>query len=741
MVNETVGSPVQPPELKIYNNPYVRVVVDTVDHNNVQYYELNTWTKSTTDYNYNHDDRRLVGLVSFSAATSIDLTKSITLPKSGWYQIEIGYRKHPSYTGGFTLYDGSTQIDQKVSSHSNHDFMVYEVYKPHYYSSGSHTFKITVTRPAVVRDIVIKPLTRYEGDNQNTPYSHTHRLDFNDISFSQNSVAEVNQCSITLPMREEYFKDYDWTDDNSPYVFHQDDSVTVYMGETMNTTQPVFGGYIKGVSYSGGELELTSEDRLTDLDRVPLYQNFSIGGVPAPEGSTRPFTSFPSVYELARYLAETSRYPLKAYMVPYEYAVKLDFSTIGQYNHVNVATWNKYYDTKNGHPAPSMKLSVGSSTGTAMATLYDAEGDPYDANTYGMMAVDYYASGSGAKYPITWNLIVNMHKKSETIANALDYTVQVNGGSGTNPISSYTSILNGEWQRLTIDLKAALTKVGASSNYYINSIRLEGTVSETQLTQRRCSTLWIGGLYCYKSINHVSKYASQDVKSPLEELRQLCERTAHAAYVSYGDTREDDVLVVSPMEYETADVAVTEGSNLLELDGVDYNPQDDEYTNYYHMTFNFDNNNGGASRRYDIESAAHYREYQRHEFNSDVGNQVDADSEVETFLSFHRWPRIGFTVKIRGTSNLIPEQYAVVSIPSHRINGSFPVKSITHEWNRSSGYITNVDFGKPSNRFRKFINVQKRAVRDLVARGNANRYTSGVNSALGGMSPGAFVDY
>lgn len=736
VVSETAQSPIQIPPVKIFHDPYFKVRIDSTDHDTLQYYELNNWTKSTTTYNYNHDDRMLTGLVSFSAAATVDISKSITFPKSGWYRIEVGYRKNPTYTGGFTLHDGASQVGDLVSSYSKYDYMTYYTYPLRYYTKGSHTIKLTITRPAVVRDIVIVPITRWEGDNQGTTTSHTKRLDISEISFTQNSVAELNVCSIDLPLKETYLRDSEWY---TPYVFDYNDHVTVWMGETRRTTKPVFGGYLTTMEYDGGELRLSIRDRLLDLDRVPLYHNFSIGGVAAPEGSTRPFTSFPSVYELARYLAESCRYPLKTYTVPYEFAVQIDFSSLTQYNNVSVNVWNKYYDLKHGHPAPGLKLSVGELTGTGSATIYNANGDPYDAATYEMLSLDYYASGSGSRYPLKWNVIINMHRKDETINEAKDYTIQVNNGSGDNQIATHTPILNGQWQRLTLDIKAALAKVAASTNYYINTIRLEGEVSETQETYRRCSTLWVGGLYAYKSLNFAPRYASQDVKTPLEELRQLCERTGHAAYVTYNDNREDDVLVVSPMEYSVASVAVIEGDNLIELEGVDYDPIEDGYANYYHMTFNNDAGVYGASRAYHIESAAHYREYQRHDFNSSVDSQVDADGEVNSYIGFHKWPRLGFTVRIKGTTDLVPEQYASVTIPSHHIGGNYPVKTLTHSWSLGDGYYTEVDFGKPSNKFRQTIQLTSRAMKSLAMRSTSLSYRSGVNNALGGASPGAFV--
>lgn len=733
VTSESNQSVIHTPQLRVFEDPYVKVRIDSPAHEHFYYKDIVNWSKSTTTQTAKWDNRSIVGSYLPKYPSSIDFTSTINLPHTGLYGVMISYLARAKYNGSFTLYDGSTQIGDSQPLYSKYDQLSYKVYSPQHFTSGNHTFKISLSKSGFVRDIIIYPIDRWEGDNQGKTTSHTDRLDFREVEFTQNSVAEVNTCTLSLPVKEEYFRrSGSWY---SPYVFDWDDVVTVWLGETRKDTTAMFGGYITGISYNDGELELTCRDRLLDLDRVPLYKNFTLGGAKAPTGSTRPFTSFPNVYELIRYLSEYSRYPLDAYLVPYDFAVNLNFDTIDEYNETNVAVWNKTFDLKQGHPAPSLKLTLGSSTGTGYCYLYDENSSPYDAADYEYLSFDYYTSGCGAKTPLPWNLIINMTDDTDV---AKDYTVQVNDGSGSNPLTTYTPVLNGRWQRMTLNLKDLFDKKVESEEYNINQIYLKGSVTSAMLTQNSCSSLWVGGLYCYNKIQHNPKYASQDVKTPLEEIQQVCDRTNHAAYVVFGDSRDQDVLVVNPCKYTTASIGIDESDNLLSLEGVDYTPVDDEFTNYRHMTFNFKNNKAGSGYAWDLGSMAHYREYQRHDFNNDVQTQVDANTDINNYLTNHKWPELGFTVKIRGTGQLMPEQYCSVSIPSHRIIGNYPVKSITHTWGQDKGYTTKVDFGKASNRFRKLIKSQEATLRNLSQKNQSSDYQIGVSDALGVGSPGAY---
>lgn len=736
MIAESNQSPIHIPQLRIFEDPYIKVRIDATDHRYVYYKDFSSWAKSTTNYQTDTwDHRTIVGSHAKKYASTIDFTSTVKLPYTGLYVVLISYLARPGYNGNFTFYDGSTQIEDTTSFYSKYDQFSYKMYPIQHFTSGNHSFKVTVNKTGYIRDIIIYPVTRWEGDSDGITTNHNNRLDLDEVEFTQNSVVEINNCNITLPLREEYFLKYDWY---TPYAWTYDDIITVWMGEERNKTSAMFGGYVSSVKYSNDELNIGCKDRLFDLDRIPLYSNFTIGGAATTTGSTRPSVKFPNVYSLVRYLAEYSRYPLMCYNVPYDFAVHLNFDNIGEYNTISTGVWNKTYDTKNGYPAPSMKLTLGSSTGTGYAYLYNENSDPYDATDYNYLSLDYYSSGCGARYPLPWNFIINMTDSDSVTA---DYSINVSNGTGIRPLTSYKPILNGTWQRMTFDIESLFKKYGlSSSEYIINSVRLEGTVTDAMLSQRACSSLWVGGLYAYKSINHAPKYASQEVKTPFEEIQQICDRTNHAAYVVYGDGREEDILVCQPTQYTTASIGIDEDDNLLELVSTDDSPLDDDFCNYRHMTFNFKNNKAGSGYKWDTQSIAHYREKQVHDFNSDINNQADANTDISNYLANHKWPKLGFTVKIMGTSQLIPEQYCAVSIPSHHINGSYPVKTITHNWSKDGGYYTTVDFEKASNRFKKLIGKYDREIKNLAQRNQSNVYSTGTSDSLGIGSPGAFSE-
>ncbi len=737
MIRESNQSTIQHPKINVIENPYFKIKIDCVDHENVQFLDFSRWTASTTPYTWDVPvDRKVVGIHPNQSISDIDFTHTFNLPWTGEYQIEIMVHYHPRHEGGITLYDGSTQIEDFKSLKSNNNYYAYITYKTRKYTSGNHTFKVNLTKNGNIVTFIIRPITTYTGDSEGNVRNHATRLDINGFNFTQNSVAEMNTLNLTLPLREDYYNKSKWY---SPLIFDYNDVITLWLGENHNKATTMFGGYITSYTYDDEEIELTCQDRLFDLDRNPLYQNFSIGGAAVPEGSTRPFTPFPSVYELARYLSEVCPYPLKSYLVPHEYAFKVNYANLNDYNLTNTVVWNKYYDHRQGNPSPGLRLSIGEETGNASATLWQTD-DPYDSTIYNYLSLDYYAGGSSAQQPLPWNLQVNMHTANETSADAVDYTIQVNGATGTNQIGQHTPTLNGKWQRMTFDLKTLFDKIVKSTNYYINNIKMVGTVTSNELEKRRNSAIWIDNLIGYKEINHAPKYASQDVKTPYEELRQVCERTYHAAFVDYGDNRGDDILVVMPQKHTNSVGVIDEKDNLLKFDGVDYDPLGDDFCNIRHMSFNFDENHAGGTLNADYESVAHYREKHTHDFNSDVNTQSDSDNEVNTYLTEHKWPMIGFSVKCKGTTQLLPEQYATVSMPRRRIIGNYPVKTITHDY--SDGiYTTTIDFNKSSHRFKNFIRTQRRENKNMGMRNTNTTESTLASRFIGSSGLGAFTRY
>ena len=731
------------PSLRIVDDPYLKVRVDVKDHENIKSYWLDTWTRSVTFNNYNHfkDGRRWVGLDLQNTNTSGDLTKTITLPYDGYYIINISTYQNPRYTGGFQLYDGTTAIEDYNTLNSPWPHTSWVEYKPRYYTQGSHTFKISMTKSGYVGKFVITPITRFEGDNRANKYKSRQRLDFTNLEFTQNSVTELNKLSMDMVMGEKYYADYDYG--NSILKFHFDDPITIWLGNKANNTRAVYGGYLTG--YNGDDETLTIEglDTLYDLERQCIFQNFSIAGGTGSDSNNEPFTPFSSVYELTRYLSTVADYPIPAFNVPHDYAFYKNMGDSGTYNAIPVTTWGKDLDTQHGNPKPSMKLYVDKNIGSATAILYYDPSNPYDAMTYDRFTMDYYFGGSTARNPLKFNVHFTVHKTGETINNAVVYNVHFTGGTDSRTIGNVRVVKNGEFQRFQINLKNLLNNYlnpSRTTNYYVSKIELTGTVTKTETGSRYSSGVWIDNIGAYKEINHASKYASQDVKTIFGEIQQVCERTSHAAYVEYGDSRSEDSLVVVPELWTTSNCVIDEGNNLITFDGFEYDPPNEDFGNNRHITYNDANNNYRNVTYQDFDIQDHYRLVQVHEFMDDLDNNNDATLEAKNWVENNKHPRLGFTLNILGDGGLLPLQYCNVNLPRRRIVGDYQVKTITHNYDQDSSpkYTTKVDFGRSSSRFRNWIRSTRSDLKNLGTRNAQTIYRNVSSERLGIAGYGAF---
>ena len=737
MRQENIESPIQYPKLRCFENPYLKVRIDARDHENLKEYRLADWTRSVTCNTWNDAwNRKWVGLQSSNSNTSVDLTKTITLPTSGYYLLQLYARYAPSYNGTVNLKIDDVSVDGSRSLTSPDDHLSMIMYPPQKITSGSKTFKVTLGRQGFVYSLQVIPLTRYEGDNQSNTFTHTNRLDLSSIDFTQNSIGEMNPLSLKIPMHEEYWRKYTGY---SPFVFDYVDSMTVWMGESMKNTVPLWGGYVSSIGLNQGEIEVRGVDRLFDLDREAIYKNFAIAGSSTENQGTKPFTFYPNVYEIARYLARNPHYPIKYYTVPYEYAFFNDFSNSSQYNSVSTTTWGKYWDQRMGVSKPCLKLYTGSSSGTATANLYSNNYNPYDAAEYNRLTFYYYYGGVGVSKPLGFNVVVSMYKTGQDYTDAVDYTINFTGpGGASNVLTGVNAVKNSKWNQFTVDLNALFDTKAASTNYYITNIKFGGVISAADAASKTKGAVWIDKLMAYKSISHAPKYASQDVKTYYEELKQLCERTNHAAYVSFGDSRDDDTLIIQPEKTTTCAGTIDEKDNLLDVDAYEYTPLDGEVVNLMHQSFNFDENNSGYVVKIDEDSMKHYGELGKHEFNSDVNNQSDAGIESQNYIDTHGWPTIAFGVKIRGSTQLLPLQYATCNLPSYRITGDQQIKSITHNWTVSDGYTTTVDFNQPGRKFRNLVFQLRNDLKNLGVRDSRTVYNTGGSRYIGLASSGAF---
>ena len=735
MLRETQNSPIKHPPIRIFNDPYLKLRIDSKDHDNIIMDDVKNFTRSVTCDEQTNNQVRWVGLWEYNSNKTADLTKTFTLPTDGYYQIEVESYCHPRHTGSFQLYDGTTAIEDLKSCQQSWSFQRNVIYKPHYYTAGSHTFKFSITSMAWLGRFIITPLIRYEGDNEGTPFKTSQRIDFKTAEWTENSVSELNVLTLNCNMHEDYWRKYDWY---NPLQFDLSDIVTLWAGEKRNTTQPVFGGYVTGYSINDGSLELRCIDRLWDLNRTPIYQNFSIGSTAAPEGSTRPFTNFPTVYSLATFLATTGRHHIPSYNIPHDYGLFLDFSNSSDFNQVSATGgFSKYWDTNLG---PSIRVNLNGKTGDSTLVLYNEITEPYDAYNHGMFSFDYYAGGTSTTNPIKFNLHIDMHPEGSTYADRTSYTIYFTDTTSTesNVIGSVKPILNGTWKRFTVNLKDWFDNHAPSIEYNISKVWLEGSVTSSDVANLKDSSIYLTRIFGYKNINHSPKYASQDVKTRYEELRQVCERTDHVAYVEYADSRPDDVLVVLPAKNGTCAGTVDEKNNLISLDSLDYNPLDNDFCNSKHITFNFDENNSGSSIKTDYDSTAHYGYVGDHEFDSEIDNQTDADQSVNNTVTNNSFHKPQFRVTANGYSEVQPLQYVTCNLPKWRITGNHEVKSITRHYENNM-ITSSMDMNQPSDKFRNILLKVRRDLDNISLRDSRTTYLTGASTYMGLVSSGAFT--
>lgn len=724
------------------DNPYFKVRVDAIANDWYHNSYFKNWSRTSTPNTITNSD--WVGLNTTTTTTSLTFSKTINFPSDGYYKIEVFQRRDPSYRGTVSLEVDDVDIGNPESAYIKYAMAEMIEYPVTYFQSGDKDLEVILTKSAYVSYINIYKINRFEGGTENTTDKSSNRLDLKKGESTLNSVNETNRFDFNILFKESY---YDTDNPNTGLCFDQFDSVTLWAGNSQETSRVIFGGYIASLEHDKNTLLIKCMDRLMDLRLAPIYMNFKISNPTITDTTdTTPYTSFSNVYDLARFLCAAPEYPLKSYMVPFDYGFHQTFDTIEEYNTINTSIWEKEYDTQTGHPAPSLKLGIGDTTGTGTCTIY-TDDDGYDAYTYGYLNIDYYTNGMGITNPLPWNLKIKMHKNGETISDAITYTIRINDTGGTNVLGSYNPKLNGAWQHLTINLKDLFDKKANSSTYTVTEIRLEGTVTQSMVDLKCGYNLWIDQCNSYRSIANSPKYASADVKTPFEELQQLCERTNHSAYVRYGEERRDDILVMQPTGNTVNDTALVEGINVSNLTNWSYNPNEDIFANIIRKNYSWESlnkkketvTNYGSVTVSDYSSINRYRRVQTHEFLEDVNNKTDATSIANNELSVQAWKYPSYTISTNGCLLCEPSQYSITSVGSHRINGTPLIKSIIYTLDFENNKMnTQLDLNRPSRRFNNFINRMSKDLKHLSIKNSTQVYLNNSIGSIGGVSPGAF---
>lgn len=735
------------------SDPYYYIRIDAIDHGTggIQKFSFTSFEASEATKTSKE------GLGSFSwvqmkdssttAAGNITLTKNITIPSDGLYLVEMILTKGPkaAKTGNnitLEVSKSSPLYNHKIYDESGYrqwdDYGCVVKCPPQQLSSGTNLFTLTLPKYTRAGWIKVSKITRYETGEDFVGDSET-RLDPISCQFTQNGVNNLDACTLKVALKEDYFTE---RYSQNPLGFEMGDSITVVLGEDNLTARPMFGGYIQGWEINDEFTELTiyAIDRLWDLKRAVVWKNFYIGSKPTDEPATgsMPFSYFSSVNQIARYLS-TCLYEIDYNSIDKEYIIYNSFSDITDVTSLTYSGFDLTWMTDFGHPGTSMRI-IPRSAGTNTVTLYSSTDGEWDATEYETLAFDYYASGAGVKYPLKFNVEIEMYKSNEEPDGAQTYVINFNGPTATRPkklLADVNATLNGQWQKFTINLNSAFDKVAPSNNYYIKSIKLVGQQDNNAVLNRRCSSLYIDNVLSYKLISQAPEYKSADSKTALEELQDLCEKTKHVAYTRPGMSRDEDVMILLPKRYYTIPITIDD-TNVTEINNYEYKPLEWDLMNIAVDTYNIkDKKNVLQAKYYDTESDLHYGIIMDHEFHSD-STYTSAYTEAKARITNNSFKLPGFDLTMLGSTLIEPGQLVEVRLPKYHIYGAYEIAAITHNIDFQNNYFdSEIEFERPSARFKSLMATLKKVTRDLesirntAAYASAGALASGMETSLG----------
>jgi hypothetical protein len=547
--------------------------------------------------------------------------------------------------------------------------------------------------------------------------------------------------TLTVAMKPDYWSE---EKDNNPICFDFGDHITFTLGQDSRESRPMFGGYIAGWSLNDdlSEITLVCVDRLWDLSRAQIYKNFSIGYLPEGDSSgSMPFTQFPNINEIARYLC-TALYKIDYDGIVQEHILYNNFSLVTDVSNLTVSGFDAKWETTFGHPGTCMRL-IPTNVGANYVTLFSDNGNTWNAAEFNMFNFDYYASGAGVKYPVRFNIEITMSKAGELASAASTYVIRFNGPTPTTgaiQIAQVTPLLNGNWQSFVIDLKAAFNKIAGSDEYWIHSVKFVGYQDVHTVLNRRCSSIYIDHVMGFRNISQAPRYASADTKNALEELQDLCEKCNQVAYIRPGMERSEDQLIILPKRYYTLPLTI-DNTNVLEISGLEYKPVEWGIKNQTNDSYNYNENTSGFSKAWDSDSDKHYGVIMDHEFLSDVKTYADAQVVSKSKIEANSIFNPAFSATILGSVLLEPGQYINVRIPQYHLYGSYEIQAITHSINFVDEYFTsNVDFNKTSGKFYNMIKRLRSAERNMKWMRNTDVYSTvgslaaGLETSLGAYS-------
>lgn len=727
MIREFVNNLYVPNNNWHVQDPYFYVRVDSFDNADIIEENIIDWSANDV---LEYPSGVFVGLSRNDSSSSVTFTRTVNLPKTGKYMFEIFGKKRPQCSGDMTLtVDGTTVLTENMNNGWDDYGTWIQSDIVDITDDGTCVLALTVPKQSFVAHFRIVPITRYEGGREYNGPSET-RLDILNIEFTTNGVNEVDKGKITVAFKEDFY-----TDDN-PYsilCFDAWDPVTIVVGEDMQSAIPMFGGYVSGWSLNDECTELTIDiiDSIYRLSRVFLWKNFSIGYIPENTTGRMPFTQFPNVNEIARYIC-TSDYPINFEAITRDYIFYHNFATEDTVTQLTNSGWKIDWQPEFGNPAPCMRLRP-NQLGESSVILYSSSIGEWDATVYNFFNFDYYVSGAGIIFPPRFNIEIDMYKNGQTPSQSITYTIPFTGPNpGGLVLDPILPRFDGTWNSFLVDLKAQFDKKAPSTHYYISEIRIVGQPDQQQILNNKCTSVYIDHIIGYRDFQSAPRYASADSKTPLQELQDLCDKTNQISFIRPAMARKDDQLIMIPKRFYTLPLEINEGSNLIDVSGLTYKPIEWGLKNYTYRTFNYDDSRSGSITKQDMDSILWYNRCMDHEFVSDVKNDMDAAVDAQYFVDEHKFWYPAFDVTVLGTTLLEPGQYINVSIPSKRITGPQEVQSLKFKLDTVNRYFTTtVSFNAPHRSFMQFMRIAMKTQQALKNLGNNAAYRSFGNQEAG----------
>lgn len=762
MIREYVNNVNATQDAWVASDPYYFLRIDSLDHseNGIRQYGIGSFAPGDTVQTSSKDYSSWYKLADTDASTSITFTRDITIPTDGYYLIELYIRKGPtvSKTVLFDLSIGGNSVWSESGYNQWDDYGTVIRVPIQNLTAGNKSFALTVPKYAWAGWLKISKLTRYEGGKDVITPSET-RLDLIDAKFTQNGINEIDVMTVQVAMKPDF-----WSDERqgNPIAFDMGDHVTFTLGEDANSTVPMFGGYISGWALNDDQTILTLYciDRLWDLKRTLIHKNFYIGSIknlvqPSYNDKGKAtytldtsngfnYTQFKNVNEIARYLC-TARYNIDFDGIVREYSFYNNFSNQTDVSDLTSLGFDTKWETEFGNPGTCMRL-IPTRPGENELILYsDPTGESYDADDFNIFNFSYYASGAGVKYPVRFNIEIDMYKEGESPANAKTYYITFNGPTPSNTkylLSSQSAKLNGEWQDFTCDLKELFGKTAPSTEYHITQIRFSGYQDNKTVLNRRCSSIYIDQITGFREIVFAPNYKSAGANNAYEELYSLCQGANQIAYIRPGMERREDQLIMLPTEYYTMPIEIN-GSNIQKVSNLEYKPIEWGAFNNYTGTWSQQNKSSTTTKTVpvtDTNDALHYGLIQEREQMADIINDTDAKKYAAAKLQQGTNRDMAFDVTIQGTTLIEPGQYVTVNLPEYHINGAYVISSISHNIDFTNGqFNTQIDFTRPSARFRSLLRNIQKAMHDLDKIRTNSKYDSSASLAAGlDTSLGAF---